>query len=229
MNYLEQTRNMTVLLAEDDEIFRASLTNSLSVFVERVVAVADGAAALEQFSAGVGDIVILDIDMPLLSGLDVARKLRETDSTTPIFIVTAFNDSETLKRAIPLMLVEYMVKPLTFDQLQSALVGSVKYLVKQGGLTIRIAQDTVYDRLSGEIRSAGAAPLLLPKREKQLLDILLKNRNRLLEKSYLEEYLFEFDCSETSLKNLVYRLKKKLPGEGIVNVRDLGYMFVDGK
>ena len=229
MNYFEQMKNMTVLLADDDAVFRDSLSNSLNVFVERVITVADGMAALEKFSAGVADIVILDIDMPLLGGLDVARKIREEDNITPLFIATSFNDTETLKNAIPLMLVEYLIKPLTFDQLQNALLKSVQYLERQGGLCYRIDQETSYSKLSGELRVAGAEPIVLPKREKQLLDLFLKNKSRLLEKNFLEDYLFEMECNESSLKNLVYRLKKKLPAERIVNVRDLGYMFVDGR
>ncbi len=229
MNYFDMLKNMTVLLADDDTIFRDSLSNSLNVFVERVITVADGRAALERFASGVADIVILDISMPLLNGLDVARKIREKDSVTPLFIITSFNDTEYLRNAIPLQLVEYLIKPLTFDQLQNALIKCVKYLEKQGKLSYSINQQTSYNKLSGELKVDGGTPVVLPKREKLLLDLLLQNRNRLLEKSFLEDYLFEFDCTDTSLKNLIYRLKKKLPAEQIINVRDLGYMFVDGK
>lgn len=229
MNCFEYLKDMTVLLAEDDEIVRNSLVNGLDIFVNRVVAVGDGISALEVFGSDNIDIVILDIGMPKLNGIDVAKKIREEDSSTPIFIITSFDDTERLRNAIPLMLVEYLIKPLKFEQIQKALIKSVEYIDRQGGLSYQIDSKTTYNKLSGKILYSTGSSVTLPKREKQLFDIFLKNKTRLLTKDYLEEFLFEMECTESSLKNLVYRLKKKLPADLILNVRDIGYMLVDRK
>ncbi len=222
-------KEMTVLLAEDDKSVRESTMKALEVFVARVVAVEDGAAALRHFNSGVVDIAILDIEMPQKSGLEVAREIRSRDEITPIFIISAFNDSEHLHQAIPLLLVDYLIKPLTFEQLKNALLKSVDYLDKRGGLTYAIGKEASYNKRSGTLVSVDGQETFLPKREKLLLDLLIKNRNKLLTKELLEDLIFNLDCTETSLKNLVYRLKKKLPADLIVNVRDIGYMFVDEK
>jgi len=229
MNCFEYLKGMTVLLAEDDEIISNSLVNGLELFVSQVIAVDNGISALEVFNRGHIDIVILDIGMPKLSGIDVAQKIRETDSGTPIFIITSFEDTERLRHAIPLMLVDYLIKPLKFDQIQTALIKSVEYIDRHDGLSCQIDSQTTYNPRSGKIFHSTGTSVTLPKRERQLLDLLLKNKTRLLTKSFLEESLFEMECTESSLKNLVYRLKKKLPANSIRNIRDIGYMLVAGK
>jgi DNA-binding response OmpR family regulator len=86
-----------------------------------------------------------------------------------------------------------------------------------------------YNKLSGELIYDDKPAEVLPKREKELLDMLINNKNRLLKKEFLEDTLFDIECSDSSLKNLVYRLKKRIQGDHIVNVKDMGYMFVPGK
>jgi len=227
MEQREYLKEMTVLLAEDDELVRNSTAQALEMFVRRVIAVEDGAAALRQFHSGVADIVILDIMMPEKSGLDVAREIRATDEITPIFIISSFNDSEQLHQAIPLLLIDYLIKPLTFDQLKSALIKSVDYLDKRGGLTYPLGDGVSYNKRSGALLTSDGRESALPMREKQLLDLLITNRNKLVTKERLEDVIFNMDCSETSLKNLVYRLKKKIPANRIVNVREIGYMLAE--
>lgn len=227
MKAYEYLKEMTVLLAEDDKNVRESTTKALEVFVHRVIAVEDGASALQQFNSEGADIVILDIMMPQQNGLEVAREIRSRDEVTPIFIISSFNDSEQLRQAIPLLLIDYLIKPLTFAQLKDALLKSVAYLDKRGELTYAIDKKTSYNKRSGKLVSADGQETILPKREKHLLDLLIKNRNKLITKELLEDLIFDMDCTETSLKNLVYRLKKRMPTDLIVNVREIGYMLAE--
>ncbi|WP_282753579.1 response regulator transcription factor [Desulfuromonas thiophila] len=227
MEQREYLKEMTVLLAEDDMIVRDSTAQALEIFVRRVIAVEDGIAALHQFYSGIADIVILDIKMPGKSGLEVAQEIRQSDDVTPIFIVSSFNDCDQLHRAIPLLLIDYLIKPLNFAQLKMALIKSVDYLDKRGGLTYPLGEGIHYNKRSGSLITTAGQEIMLSMREKQLLDLLITNRNRLVTKERLEDLVFNMECSETSLKNLVYRLKKKIPANRIVNVRDLGYMLAE--
>lgn len=227
MEHRDYLKEMTVLLADDDKIVRDSTAQALEIFVQRVITVADGAAALHQFRRGIADIVILDIKMPLKSGLEVAREIRRSDEVTPIFIISSFNDSEQLHQAIPLLLIDYLVKPLTFEQLNNALLKSADYLDKRGGLTTALGNGVSYNKRSGCLITTAGRETMLPMREKRLLDLLIKNRNKLMTKERLEDLIFNMECTESSLKNLVYRLKKKIPANRIVNVRDIGYMLTE--
>lgn len=229
MKQSEYLKNMTIMVAEDDDAVRESVVNAVGLFVENVIAVKDGRQALEMYESRKPDILLLDIEMPEYSGLQVAKKIREKDSSTPIFIVTSFQDINHIKEAIPLMLVEYIIKPLQFDQLRNALTKCVDYLDKHGQLLYSINNSLKYNKLSGELIYDDKPAEVLPKREKELLDMLINNKNRLLKKEFLEDTLFDIECSDSSLKNLVYRLKKRIQGDHIVNVKDMGYMFVPGK
>lgn len=229
MKQSEYLKNMTIMIAEDDDAVRESVVNAVRLFTENVIPVKDGRHALTTYEARKPDIILLDIEMPELSGLQVAEKIRLTDSTTPIFIVTSFQDINHIKDAIPLMLVDYIIKPLQFDHLRSTLFKCVDYLEKQGQLVYVINNSLKYNKMSGELIFEGSPVEVLPKKEKELLDLFINNKNRLLKKEFLEDTLFDIECSESSLKNLVYRLKKRICDDCIVNVKDMGYMFVSGK
>jgi len=229
MKQSEYLKKMTIMVAEDDDAVRESVVNAVGLFAEKVIAVKDGRQALEMYESRKPDILLLDIEMPEYSGLQVAKMIRETDSFTPIFIVTSFQDINHIKEAIPLMLVEYIIKPLQFDQLRNALLKCVDYLDKNGQLLYIINSSLKYNKLSGELIYEDRPAEVLPKREKELLDLLINNKNRLMKKEFLEDILFDIECSDSSLKNLVYRLKKRIQGDHIVNVKDMGYMFVSGK
>lgn len=229
MKYSDYLKNMSIMIAEDDDAVRDSVANALSVFTESVIPAKDGRQALDLYEKRRPDIILLDIEMPEFSGLQVAKKIRETDSATPIFIVTSFQDINHIQEAIPLMLVEYIIKPLQFDQLRDTLLKCVDYLDKQGQLLYVFNSSLKYNKMSGELIYKDGTVEILPKREKELLDLLINNKNRLLKREFLEDTLFDIDCSDSSLKNLVYRLKKRINCDCIMNVKDMGYMFVSGK
>lgn len=226
MKNLAYLKNMTILLAEDDEVVSNSLANVLNIFVKEVIAVQNGRDALNIYKKKHIDIVILDIDMPYINGIDVAKEIRKNNTIMPIFITTAFNDVTHLHEAIPLMLTEYLIKPSSFDKIQKTLFSCVEYIKKQGTLLSNIDKQTTYNMITGELFVNGSDKVILPRKEKKLLDILLNNKSQLVKKEYLESYIFDLEYSESSLKNLVYRLKKRFQTEIIVNVKELGYMVV---
>jgi DNA-binding response OmpR family regulator len=94
------------------------------------------------------------------------------------------------------MLVEYIIKPLKFEQIRDTLLKCVDFLDKQGLLLYTIDKKTVYNKISGELEYSDKDKVVLPKREKELLDLFIKNENRLLQKSYLEDVLFDLECNE---------------------------------
>ncbi len=226
MRDLEYLKSMSVLLAEDDEVIAKSVHNVLSVFVKEIFIAENGKEALAIYQTQKPDIIILDIQMPYLSGIEVAQEIRKSDTKTPLFITTAFNDTSHLHKAIPLMLVEYLIKPLSFEQIQNTLLKCVSYIQKQGLLLIKITNDIAYNKITGELSIYEKQSVSLPKNEKKLLDILLEHKNQLVSKEYLEREIFDLKCGESSLKNLVYRLKKRFPSEFIHNEKELGYKAI---
>ena len=225
-----------ILVVEDEE----SLAGSVRYHFERegfVVSVAaDGRRALDRFRSESPSLVILDLMLPELSGLDVCRAIR-AESDVPIIIVTA-KDSEA-DRIIGLELGadDYVTKPF-----------SIRELVSRVRANLRRAATTPPPPADGEVLEAGPVrmdvdrhevavrgePTELPPKEFELLETLLRRKGRLLTRSFLIEEIWGADYfgDTKTLDVHVKRLRQKVEPDPhrpvhLLTVRGLGYKFVD--
>ena len=229
---LEPTR---ILLVEDEP----SLVETVRYALERegfgVTVARDGREALERFATEPPDLVILDLMLPAVSGLDVCRRIRET-STVPIVIVTA-KDAEADKVAgLELGADDYVTKPF-----------SVRELVSRVRANLRRSQMTVPDA-AGEVLTGGPIrldaarhevtvrgdPVAFPPKEFELLESFLRSPGRLLTRERLIQRIWGGDyVGDTKTLDVhVKRLRQKIERdphepEHLLTVRGLGYKFVD--
>ena len=119
---MELLKQCTILYAEDESIIRMNLTKQLSQYFKTVYAVKNGEEALEMYKKVSPDVLMLDINMPQLSGLEVAHAVRETNKDIPIVILTAYTESPLLLDAVELNLSKYLVKPISKTKLKEALL-----------------------------------------------------------------------------------------------------------
>jgi PAS domain S-box-containing protein len=129
MNTTRYLNELTILYAEDDETAREEVLFSLEPFVKEIVAVTDGKEALEIFPQLRPNIILTDIQMPNMNGIDLARAVREIDQDIPIVITTAFNDSDYLLKAIEVNITAYETKPIDLRRLLRKLEELAKRLV----------------------------------------------------------------------------------------------------
>ncbi len=120
-NSSEFLKTITVLYVEDDPDTREQLGMFLKRRIGRLITAENGAAGFEAFAAHRPQIVITDIQMPVMDGLSMARKIRNIDPTVPIIIVTAFEQTDYLMRAIDIGMDKYVSKPVEPDRLSAAL------------------------------------------------------------------------------------------------------------
>lgn len=113
--------DLHVLYAEDEESIREPFVEMLGRRVKSVTAAKNGIEALELFSKQHFDLVITDIRMPMLSGLELAAEIRKTDRFTPIIVITAYEFRDFLLKAIEVGINKYLVKPVNKESLSSAL------------------------------------------------------------------------------------------------------------
>jgi len=134
MNILE---NLKILYVEDDEFTREEVTEFLEFEVKDVIVAENGKDGIEKFKENDIDIVITDINMPIMNGLDMAREIKKLSSNTPIIITSAYSDSDFIIKAIEIGISRYVLKPIDVDELLTMIMKSAKELVFDETLKIQ--------------------------------------------------------------------------------------------
>ncbi len=114
-------KKFTLLYVEDDEVISYELSQLLMNFFSRVFVAKNGRDGLRTYLENQGeiDLILTDINMPLFSGLDMVKKIREFDDKIPIIFATAYSDHEFLVESIKLRVQEYIIKPIDIKYLLS--------------------------------------------------------------------------------------------------------------
>lgn len=209
-----------VLYAEDDEGVRKSVHEMLSLLFNEVIIAKDGQEAYELFLENDVDLIITDIQMPKLTGLELTKKVRETSSNVEIIIISAHTEVDFMLEAVELSLIRYMVKPITETKLLKALE---KFLAScEDESKIEIDQGWVYDSLEKTIIN-GKIVYDLTKKESKLLDMLLKKKN-VLSYEEIEVTLWGDEyMSLNALRLMIKNFRKKLPPNALKNIQGYGY------
>jgi two-component system OmpR family response regulator len=216
---------MRILIAEDDAVLADGLSRSLKAGGYAVDVVSSGDAADTALAAQTFDLLILDIGLPKLSGLEVLRRLRTRNSTTPVLILTAADSVEQRVKGLDLGADDYMAKPFALSELEARAraltrraAGSAQTLLRHGPRTL----DQV-----GHVATINDQVIDLSARELGLLEILLQRPGRLVSKEQLVDRLCSWgeEVSNNAIEVYVHRLRKKIEvgGVRIVTVRGLGY------
>ena len=219
---------MRVLLVEDDAELGSGVTASLKREHYAVDWVTDGSSAATALTTGTYDLVILDLGLPKLSGLQVLRQLRagnELQKSVPVLITTAMDSVSDRVDGLDAGADDYLVKPFALDELHArvrALIrrrnAATSNMLMHGRLTFDIASRQA---------SADGVPLDLSVREAGILEMLLLRAGRAVTKEQLLEGLcaWDSDISLNAIEVYVHRLRKKLePADIRVRTfRGLGY------
>ena len=218
-------KESSILLAEDEEQLRNSFKKVLLLYVEKVYTASNGEEALEQYKRYHPDILITDLKMPKLNGLDLIKIIRKENENIPIIVTSAFTDQNFLLESIKLSLVEYVVKPIREANLSKLLEDCSNRLFKNSKMIIELEDDSLYD-YNNKTFIYKDQTILLTNKEVEFLEILLAHRGNLVTKYEIEDKLYIYEeAPPSALKNLVFKLRKKLNSNVIKTVSKLGYMI----
>ena len=216
-------KNFTILYVEDDELVLQNAVEYLSRISKKVYQAKDGKEAIKIWSEVKPDIIITDINMPKLNGLDMASYIRSHDKDVQIIIATAHSDTEYLLRAVELQLVKYIIKPITKEKLQSALLKSIELIEDKSKFNIQLSKDCYYNGYEKHIVCDGK-DVKLTKKESLFLDLLSHHHSRVVTYDEIESAIWGYDgMSQDAIKSLVRALRKKLPADTIENISGVGY------
>jgi len=149
-------KSSSLLLVEDESALRESFSKLLSLYVDKIYLARDGEEAYSIYNKNRPNIIITDVKMPKLNGIELIKKIREENSSIPIVITSAYTDSKYLLEAIKLSLVEYVVKPMKESQLNKVLSSVAKILLENSNVHIDIGKDTTYDYSNKQLFFKGA-------------------------------------------------------------------------
>ncbi|HHW62807.1 MAG TPA: response regulator transcription factor [Rhodocyclaceae bacterium] len=215
---------MRILLAEDDPVIADGICRALRRGGCAVDHVADGAEADAALAGQVYDLLILDLGLPRMNGIDVLKRLRARKSAQPVLILTAQDGVDDRVRGLDAGADDYLTKPFALPELEAR----VRALTRRGTgqpRCIEIGQLS-YDQADRVVKIGGQL-VDLSAREIGLLEIFLLRVGRLVSKDQLVDHLCGWgeEVSSNAIEVYVHRLRKKLEDSGvrIVTVRGLGY------
>jgi len=223
--YEDILSNSTILLAEDEDTLRDSFKKVLELYVKEVFIAKDGQEAYDLYLKSNPTILITDVKMPKLNGIELIKKIRANNSSIPIVITSAYTDQEYLLESIKLSLVEYLVKPLKESDLDRVLSECAKVIQKDIKYKEKLEDNLFYDYVN-KVITHNNQTIKLTQKEVELIELLLKNRGNLVTKSKIEHTLYIYDDAPPSaLKNLIFKLRRKLPINVIKTQGKLGYLI----
>lgn len=218
---------MKLLLIEDNPTMQTTLQRSFQRRGFQVVVCGEGGRALDRWAASVPDVVLLDLSLPDVDGLDVLAQARQRGYTTPVLILTARSTVGDRVLGLNTGADDYLAKPFDLDELEAR----VQALARRAGKAVAPTPEFCglrVDAASGAIYHLGQ-PMDLSPREAALLRGLLAQPGQAVARERLFELVFPGDASAQAeaIEVVVYRLRKRLAGTGaqLVTLRGLGYLL----
>jgi two-component system OmpR family response regulator len=221
---LQQTAAMRILLVEDDQMIGEAVSVALKDAAYAVDWVRDGAAAAQVLAVGEHQAVLLDLGLPVRSGLEVLRTLRGRGMKLPVIIITARDGVEQRIQGLDLGADDYLVKPFDVNELLARLRAVIR---RQGGQATALLGNGVVtlDPASREVRR-GDLVVALSAREFALLHALLLRPGAILTRAELEERMYGWneEVESNAIDFIIHGVRRKLGADVIKNVRGAGWM-----
>ena len=217
---------MRVLLVEDDELLGDGICSGLKHFGHTIDWVKDGRAAYKALTSNIDsfDVIVLDIGLPKLNGLEVLKCIRDENIATPVVILTAREAIDDRVKGLDMGADDYLTKPFDLEELAARLralqrrsKSRAKPTLAYGGIVLDPAAHVVH--LEGE-------EVLISRREFALLQKLLENSGRVISREQLNQTLYGWgeNIDSNALEVHIHNLRKRFGTSLIRTIRGVGYM-----
>lgn len=216
---------MRIAIVEDNRPLADGVAKAFEADGHGVVCLHDGASASDFLRGEEFDLLVLDINLPAKSGLDVLAEMRARGSKTPVLLLSARGDVDDRIDGLDKGADDYLTKPFDIAELKARARALLRRSEKQLTSVINVG-DLALD-VGARTLSNNGEVVGLPRREYALAEALIQNRNRVLSKAQLLEHLYGLgdEAEEAAVELYVHRLRKRIADSGaeIRTVRGLGY------
>jgi DNA-binding response OmpR family regulator len=213
-------KNKNVLYIEDELDVLENISSILKQFFNQFFALSNAEDALEVFYDNDIDILIVDIELPMMSGIDFIKQIRKTHKDIPIVIISAYTKTDYLLESIELKLEQYIVKPFTTQKIHK-LLDYLNHLYMEDD-TIEITDGVFFSRHNGTISFANQTHNLTSK-EFKILDIL--SQAKAISYDELASLWEDEAPSQNAIRSCIKHLRKKLPDGLLQNHSGFGYVI----
>jgi len=217
-----------LLFIEDEQALRENYVTYLKRHFIEVYEAEDGEEAYKIYNEKKPHILIVDINIPKMNGIDLLKKIRQTDHTTKAIILTAHSDVKYLLQATELKLTKYLIKPISRQELNDALNSVIKELLEFDTIskkTIHLKDTFSFDLKNQELFKEGEL-ISLTNKERAIFSLLSSDITTTFTYDEITEIIWD-QHGETggidAIKTLIKNLRKKLPKDTIKNVFGVGY------
>ena len=222
-------KNHSILYVEDEPEIQANIKEYLEGYFQKVYLASNGKDALNIYRQCSPDTLLLDINIPYIDGISLAKEIRKTDKNIKIIMLTGVTDTERLLEATELKLTKYLVKPISPKKFKESMILLASELTDNPINFIHLNNNYIWN-LQKKCLTHNGELIALSEKEQKLLELFIQKKGKHV--SYEDimvsvwEESFEKEISIESVKNQVSYLRKKLPKDSIVNVYGLGYRLI---
>jgi len=215
---------MKILLLEDDILLNKAIDTFLSKMGHEVKSFRNGEDALTSILSAPYDLLLFDINVPQISGLDLLENIHAQKVQIPTIFISALIDIEDISKAFDLGCYDYLKKPFHLKEL-ALRIDKVIQSSYMPQAHIRLSQNYSLDKETSTLRFKGEVQIISA-RQLQIILLLANNRSRIVGYELFREYAWDnLEVETPTIRAEVNRLKKILKEDIIINIRNMGYMI----
>ena len=213
--------NLSILIVEDEPALLERLTKYIAIFCDEIYTATNGLEALEVYKEHKPDIILTDVNMPKLTGIELVKKIRQEDEHVQLIILSAHTNTKDLLDIVPLDVVQYLVKPISMECLKEVIMSAIDKVDKNS--YIHLNHNYEWDDKTKSLY-LNSEIVKLSSYESAFLDRLIRSINA--DVSYEDIHLYineDSNYSQDAIFTLVKRIRKKTTKDLIKSSFKFGY------
>ena len=217
---------MKILLLEDDFLLSEVIVEHLEYYNYDVIPIYNGIDAENILFKEQFDLLLLDVNVPLLNGFELLKNLRDSGNNTPTIFITSMNSSTNVLDGFELGANDYLKKPFEMIELKARIENIKRHFKIDDKSTILIKEESSYD-LKKQILLIHNKKIQLSKKEGEVLSYFLHNRGKVLSSHEIMVNVWSYDTAPSSatLRTYIKNIRRLLGEEMITTIRGVGYVF----